>query len=280
VLPWIVMAAAGAGLVGVWCKSNVTRQSAAIFVVAAWTSAVVAATLTYPISAWRFGPPTLVVTALLWAACLVACRRHWSWHWPVVTALTAGVLIGSFVPLAERAPAADTAPWNDPAVWPEVSRDASFVESAVRLNNSASLNIAAAEAEIRFGRMAVSVHPLLHFESVSPARCWTIFAPRSSLAGSRPRLVGMRSDAVDWYYYQASLVGHLLHAESTAGGTGSLVEALRRLTQPVYSHLNSFCELTIIGHRRLTFSFSPCADVQIEAVPADYPVGRPPVLRT
>jgi hypothetical protein len=275
VLPWIVVAVSGMGLVGVWRKNSLVRQSAAVFIVAVWTSALVASTITYPISARRFWPPALVITGLIWAACLVSCRRHWSWRWPVLTALAAGSLIGAILPLGVRAPEADTTPLGDSTPWPRISRDSQPVASTVRVSRIASLAPQSAEAEVRFGRVTISVRPLLEFESVSPDRCWTIFTPRSYRPNSRLRLVDTRSDAQDWYRYQASFVEHLLHVESAAGGAGILVEAFSRLEQPIYSHLNSFCELTISGHQRMTLSFSPCPDARIEAHPTDYPVGRP-----
>lgn len=87
--------------------------------------------------------------------------------------------------------------------------------------------------------------------------------------------MGTCGDAPGWYCYRAPFVEHLLHVESAAGGAGILLEAFGRLEQPVYSHLNWFCELTISGHGRLTLSFSPCQHTRIEALPSDYPVGRP-----
>jgi hypothetical protein len=56
------------------------------------------------------------------------------------------------------------------------------------------------------------------------------------------------------------------------------VEAWAKLDEPVYSHLNTFSELMITGHERLFLSFSPCPDVRVEALPADYPTGRPAQL--
>jgi hypothetical protein len=277
VLPWILVAAAGVGLMGVWRRNGLARQSAAVFIVAVWTSALATGAIIYPVSALRFGPPVSVITALFWTACLISCRRHWSWRRPVLAALAIGILIGSFLPLAERAPTSDTTPLNDSVTWPwpELCCFAQPVTSLIRVGHSASFTTHNAEAEVHFGRMTVSVRPLLEFESVSPDRCWTIFTPRSYGLSSRLRFVGTRSGMQGWYWYQASFVEHLLHVEPTATGAGILLEAFSRLEQPVYSHLNSFCELTISGHRRITLSFSPCREVRIEALPTDYPVGRP-----
>ena len=50
---------------------------------------------------------------------------------------------------------------------------------------------------------------------------------------------------------------------------------MARLPHPVFSHLNSYCDLEVSGHRRLSLSFSPCPETLIEVRPADYPTGRP-----
>lgn len=275
VLPWLIAAVAGVGIVGVWRNKAPAWQSAAVFTATMWTSALIASAVVYPISISRVWLPVLVVTALFWTACLASCRQNWSWRWPVPVSLAIGVLIGAFVPVAERAPAPDTTPLDDSVAWPEVSSEFRPAVSLVRIGESVTLSPPGAEVEARFGRVTVSVRPLLEFESVSPDRCWTIFTPPSHRPNSRLRLAGTRSGTPGWYCYQSSFVEHLLHAEPTAGGAGVSVEAFNRLAQPVYSHLNSFCELTISGHRRISLSFSPCEESRIEVLPSDYPVGRP-----
>lgn len=275
VLPWIVVAVVGAGMVGVWRKNGLTCQLAAVFIATFWTSALITGAIIYPISISRIGLPAMVVAALFWAACLASCRRNWSWRWPAPVGFAAGVLLGAFVPVAERAPVPDTTPLNDSVAWHEECLGARPAESLVRINDSVSLSPPGADVEARFGRMTVSVRPFLEFESVSPDGCWTIFTPPLYRPHSRLKLAGTRGGAAGWYHYQSPFVEHLLHVESTAGGSGVLVEAFNRLAQPVYSHLNSFCELTISGHRRITLSFSPCEKSRIEVLPTDYPVGRP-----
>ena len=55
----------------------------------------------------------------------------------------------------------------------------------------------------------------------------------------------------------------------------TFVEAATRLDQPVFSHLNSFCDVEVRGHRRLALQFSPCGGKRIEVLRFDYPFGRP-----
>lgn len=275
VLPLIVVAAAAAGLWGAWRRHHRAYLSAAVFVAAMATAAVIAGAILFPTSARRFLPPALVIAAMLWVSCVGACRQQRLWCWPIVAASAAGVLIGAMVPLAERAPEPDTRPVVNSFAWPEVVPVAGAMPSKIPVGRSASLAPLSGEAEVRIGRLTISVRPLLEFESVSPDRCWTIFAPQSYHSGGRPRIVGMRSDAEGWYHYQSSFTEHLLNVEPVADDAGMRVEAFSRLERQVFSHLNSFCELTVFGHRRITLSFSPCERDRIEPLPVDYPVGRP-----
>ena len=210
-LPWVVVAVAAVGLVGARRKNALARQSAAVFVVATWTSALVAS----------------------------------------------------------------TKPWNNSLTWPEVPCEVEPTASRLQIGSSATLSPTSAELEVRFGRMTVSMRPLLRFERVSPDGCWTIFTPPAYRPRSRLELVGTLGDAEGWYCYQSSFVEHLLRVEPEADGDGMLVEVLNRLQHPVFSHLNSFCELTISGHQRVILSFSPCPEIRIEPLASDYPLGKP-----
>ena len=41
----------------------------------------------------------------------------------------------------------------------------------------------------------------------------------------------------------------------------------------MWSHLNSWCSIVVVGHRELELSFSPCPDTRIEVTSGDYPFG-------
>jgi hypothetical protein len=53
------------------------------------------------------------------------------------------------------------------------------------------------------------------------------------------------------------------------------IESYTTLTKSVFSHLNSFCQIVVMGHRRLSLAFSPCGQDRIDVLPSDYPIGRP-----
>jgi hypothetical protein len=58
--------------------------------------------------------------------------------------------------------------------------------------------------------------------------------------------------------------------------TGGLeIDATAWLDRPVYSHLNTFCDIEVRGHSRLSLGFSPCPETPVEVRRFDYPFGRP-----
>jgi hypothetical protein len=54
-----------------------------------------------------------------------------------------------------------------------------------------------------------------------------------------------------------------------------VIEAGSRLSEPIYSHLNTYTLVLVVGHSRLFLAFSPCPNERVEVFPADYPIGRP-----
>src|SRR5262249_4661746 len=67
----------------------------------------------------------------------------------------------------------------------------------------------------------------------------------------------------------------MLDVESDPASGAVNIEETSRLDRVMYSHLNSFCDFEVRGHRRLFLEFSPCKGAAIEARPSDYPFGRP-----
>jgi hypothetical protein len=53
------------------------------------------------------------------------------------------------------------------------------------------------------------------------------------------------------------------------------IDAASELGSAIYSHLNTFCEISLTGFEDLALEFSPCAGMRVSVLPMDYPVGRP-----
>ena len=53
------------------------------------------------------------------------------------------------------------------------------------------------------------------------------------------------------------------------------IESYTNLPNPIYSHLNSYASLTIVGGEQLEISFSAAGDVPVKFTEAGYPFGKP-----
>jgi hypothetical protein len=147
---------------------------------------------------------------------------------------------------------------------------AQYEQPRTRRTGSALVQLNDGQVSISQGRYFLYLQPLLSFTSRSPDRCWSSLAPRELRVGPRRRLVHTGDDGVLHYEDDGRST---LALNETPKGVAILAQS--HLPQPVFSHLNSFCELQFAGHRRLTVSFSPCPDVKIDVLPSEYPVGRP-----
>jgi hypothetical protein len=123
--------------------------------------------------------------------------------------------------------------------------------------------------------MFMTIDPLLTFISRSPDRFWIAFAPREMREPPRTKLTRWsREGSILQTCYENNLGTSGLRVSAT-GDDGAEVESITRISEPIYSHLNTFCEITLAGHSKLSIAFSPCAAQRIDVLPMDYPVGRP-----
>ena len=242
---------------------------------AAWGAAALVARVLFPITLETLFFAPLVGALLMGAAALMTFRRHASTSSRSIVAVTAAAaLTGAAIPLSQRAPDPDTHPLDPPRhVTPQVTDP----ELVARGWSGSRIRVHSGEGSLSFKAQAVnlSLHPLLTFISRSPDGCWTCLARRKLRDG--PALV-LDSSMV----FRGGL-NLLYHADydatlwiAPASETGPIhLEATAVLPRPIFSHLNSFCDLMVSGHKQLSLSFSPCPDQLVEVRPADYPVGRP-----
>jgi hypothetical protein len=248
----------------------------------------------------------LLGAAILAASYWVSFRGRLLPGWPVVCGGIVAVAAGGFIPWSQRGPEADTAPINEPL--PEFDPDPSVASSTrntaeapgVRpdgqpvlltrpvMQIGEAITLITADGSVRLDAgLSIELQPLLTFQSRSPDRCWTVLAPRGRRIEPRRRLVGVRAAEHEAQIRYAGAADYLLRVQSPQKLPGSgnessqseyevaSIDVWTRLPQPVYSHLNTFSELTVRGHKRLMLSFSPCPDRPVEVQPFDYPAGRP-----
>lgn len=238
---------------------------------AAWASAAVAARIAFPITMGRLFLIPLAGAAILAAATVLTSRRMGPTSRVHILALsTIAALIGAPLPFTLKAPAPDTRPLNPPV--PVVRPPAADVQDGGRLAANVLVHPGDGSLTVTSGRLRLSIQPLLRFISRSPDGCWTILAPRD---GPEPRLRSSSRDGSRFRLAYRADDDLTLLVDPGAGPDPLRLEATARLPRPVDSHLNSFCDIDVAGHRRLSVSFSPCPETTVEVGPADYPSGRP-----
>ena len=267
-LPLVAIAACVVGLVGAWRRKDALLRLVALGVAVAWLAAAVAGRVFFPLSGWLVWLPALFVAGVLGAA-----------TWPLrsgsvlaaVGAALLAVALGVAAPLTQQADDPSTRPLNGPLPLVDAGHEPDLLVSPLRLGEHVAVFTRQARANVACGNLYLDVSPLLTFWSTSPDRCWTILAP-PGLRRERPRrLTAARRDG-DALRLAYGPRGWLTVAVQ---GQAVQVEALTLLPSPVFSHLNAFCELHTRGIGKLELRFSPCPDARIEAVPSDYPFGRP-----
>jgi hypothetical protein len=247
------------------------RASLAAFP-AAWAAAAIVGRLAFPTTLRILFLVPLIGAAAMAAALVGTFRRQVSGGvgraWGVAAVAAA---FGAASPLSQRPPAPDTRPLNVSMLDPAAATASTDGRMSARL----FVHVGDGSATVRTGGLKLSVQPLLRFLAQSPDGCLTILAPRDFREEREPRLRSASRDE------NGLSLGYAADHDSTLqvgpdDGYGPIVlEAKGRLTRPVQSHLNSFCDIEVTGHKRLALSFSPCSDQLVEVRPADYPFGRP-----
>jgi hypothetical protein len=235
-----------------WEKARLRNSALAMFP-AFWLCVAVAARVIFPQSARLFFLAPLGLGLLMLLLVCVAKPRPARWAW---LAVLVGSALGALVTLAERGVDPDTHPLESVAPpLPEPLAPPTELRSIV-LGEDIRLDPGDPVVTLNRGRMTLAVQPLLTFVSRSPDRCWTLFASRTERDGPRRRLIHLE---------RLGDVVRTIHRDDTTSWMeagvrdGALsIDSRTRLDSAVYSHLNTFTELTISGHRKLAVSFSPC----------------------
>lgn len=283
VLPLLVIVAA-AGAMAAWQ----THRFRAIRIILAclaglWLAVAVSLRVVFPLSGevvWLapLGAAGLIAAAaaaVRWPgdpqAMAVASRRlpGAGWLW-----LAIGLLLGAAVPWALRAEDPSTQPLNlELGPPPEVSTVGRT--TLVFLNSLVNVQTAEGVVAFRGRRYQAYVEPVLTFDTRSPDRCWTDLLPEPYHPSARHHFAGVlrQLDGLAMAFDDEG--GSLLRVQLEPSGASAAIEAKSRLIKPVFSHLNNFCVLSLLGHRRASLVFSPCPGVAVEVLRADGHYGRP-----
>jgi len=273
VIPAIVIVVAVAGIAGAEKRNRWLYQAITVFFPLMWTASLVTAAVLFPVSGRRFLLSASVGVIVLWGLGILAYRRQRTWQWSFVPVVLFSLIIGVGLPWTQRAADPDTRSRNTIVPAGQLNQVGAAIPARLELGRDFVVLPSDGSVLAQCKSLRIEIQPLLRFESVSPDRCWTIFAPRTTPPGSHLQLAGLGVlDKATCLEYGGGL-RHFLRLETV--DNGATIDAFTELQQPVFSHLNSFCETTINGHRGLALSFSPCPDARIDVLPADYPSGRP-----
>lgn len=194
-----------------------------------------------------------------------------------IVTLSAGAF-GCFMPWSLRAEPASTKPKNIPCPWEDLAGLLPSLQespASVQVSERATLFPSTGIVSVSLERLKIDVEPLLTFVSTSESGGWTILSRQSAERNSwGRRLTKMFTIADEGEEPTPCFRGARDRLRVVDRGSIEIT-AFSNLDRPIYSHLNTFCVLTISGHQNLQLEFSPCGSSRFEPLPADYPVGRP-----
>lgn len=222
-----------------------------------WMGAVITGVVLFPSSMTLGRCAAAGGVALAFLAVAVWARERTT---PTLVGLGAGAALGFVLVLAQRAPAPSTRPLGGTLAE---MRGEDPVEEA-----------ATGQIVVGCGKGKLRISPLLSFQSRSPDRTWTVLAPdepapRRVLTHYAKTPTGFRASYTD------DGSSTLVAVKDNKSGVVEL-DAVSKLGQPVYSHLNSWTMIHVTFDA--TLSFSPTGPTRFAIEPADYPTGRPAQL--
>lgn len=273
ILPWVVLAAAIIARFPPrgWGMKVRPYILAALAVI--WIAAPIAARVLFPVTFNLLFAPLLLAGLLLAGIWL---SEHWRLvrrPLDLVVILAAGIGVGLI--MGQRGSPPGTQPLN--ALLPSMPSDTETSRSPrqVALSESASVYVADGAISHQTGPYILAINPMLSFSSRSPDACWVLFALPHERQGP-PRIlraiqrdgsqIGLRFNEDDM---------SILQVTALVGDRSLEAQSFTRFAKTIWSHLNTFNEMSFTGHTKLSIEFSPCPGERIEVLPMDYPAGRP-----
>ncbi len=247
---------------------------------AGWAAAALAGRFLFPMSlAWLWLVPAGAAAVMgLWA--IPSWRNPPKGSRGICAWLAFGsALAGVGLVFTQRVPPPATHPVN--SSLPELDKRTSsqIVQAgAVHLEGKVMVHSFDGSITAPASRLTLMIEPLLTFSSWSPDGCPTVLVDREERAGPAPRLREGRREGERLCSFIYDFRGQgpaSLIVGSRPEENGVAIEAVSKLDRSVYSHLNSFCDVEVRGHRQLSLEFSPCPGIAIEVRRFDYPIGRP-----
>jgi hypothetical protein len=281
VAPILGLGLSSASLVALRVKSQEALRRLLPVWPSVWAGAALAGRILFPITLEQLWLVPLVGSVVMGLAALPmwrgAGRRAWAGE--LIVGISAASASAALV-WTQHPPSARTRPRNEMIVAPTPAPETrpTLETGTIRLGADVLVHASDGSLTVRLKSLSISVQPLLTFLNGSKDGCWSVFARAHDRVGPEPRLRFSelekgRSCALSYDFLDQGPAALRVQVEPEAGSI--MVEAKTKLVRTVYSHLNSYCDFEVRGHRRLALEFSPCPGVPIEVLPFDYPIGRP-----
>lgn len=210
---------------------------------------------------------------------LIASRLHANRLSRAATILLVVVSVAVVAPVIHtlRSPTPSTRPLGGASV---VVADDEPVRRSVQIGELARLDPTLANITFSVGRRFVQVEPLLTFNQRSPDATWTILAPRTARRAPEREYGGVahRDGVVTARYTDLdgkSVVANNELTISPINAQSFAIAAQTYLRAPIYSHLNTFTQITLAGHKNLRVAFSAVPELRFDVMHAGYPFGAP-----
>jgi hypothetical protein len=121
---------------------------------------------------------------------------------------------------------------------------------------------------VRRDKLVLNVMPLLSFADRSPDRFWTSLAPDDLGGRTVRKLLTNFREGAGWKLFYQDEDKSELWVDARDGAVQ--LDARSRLREELYAHVDTFAELTVQGHTRLSLSFSP-VKARIDVPPVTAP---------
>jgi hypothetical protein len=266
ILPPLVLALLIVALIARTCRRTDLAAALLLPLPMLWLAAAVSGRIVFPISLrWLFLLP--IAAAALWAWALLAESPRPRIRLALIIALFVAAAVGAWLPFSQRGQHPSTH-----SLGPTLAEADPTQLTPARLSRIAPGVIVQSDGALMLqrGRYMLYVQPILTFVSVSPDRCWTLLAPRSLRRPPPRELLG---------HLSADTGAHLRFNDASlrveASGNVIDIDANTHLPLDVYSHLNTWCEIELAGHRKLQLVFSPAPESPIDVTYMQAPFGAP-----
>jgi hypothetical protein len=224
-----------------------------------WMACGIASRITFTASCESLWKLPFIGGAVLAALWVQKFRHHLRPLWLVPLFVLPAALAGWDFPDWQRAPDPTTSPAG--AALPDLPT-ATIDHHLIKLSKSVQVRVDDARVVLRRDPLLLNVQPLLTFVDRSPDRSWTALAPAEENFATRRTLAAKLHDSNGWRLVYKDEDASVL--DVTARDNGVQLEARSRLARPVFAHVNSFTQLTIQGHHKLSLVFSPLPRRRIE----------------